>query len=772
MTDSAGMPDRGQTDAGTLSPEVLASAIGPSLATESVLSAAGAVGNDSTVGLVAAVLDAEAEREEAQRESAKPVLFADDLLPGVGAEETTLRDGLKAAGRATFVVLLLINALDSLQSSGLSVLAPDIQKTFGVSSGAIVFISAASGAFLILGAVPMGWLADRFRRGPIIGCAGLLFAVMTALSGAAVNIFTFFLARFGVGLAQSSNIPVNGSMLADTYPIGLRGRIGAATGFANGVVGALSPLVLGGIAAAVGGTAGWRWALVVLGLPVLVLAIFAFRLPEPPRGQYEMKDVLGGVVEDANPVPMSLDAAFARLFRIRTVKTTIIAFSAIGFGLFTGPVLGNLFLDQHYHLGTFKRGLVGTIGGLGVVAVLPFAGKYYDKLYRTNPPKALALIGLAILPSAVLTPIQYFMPSWIGWMILQIPQTILLLTAYSMVGPILQTIVPYRLRGMGTALGAIYIFFIGATGGALLAALLTNSFGPRTAVLVLLIPSTIIGGLLILRSASFVRNDLSLIVAELQEELDEAERQRQDPEHIPVIQVNHIDFSYGQVQVLFDVGFEVKRGEVLALLGTNGAGKSTVLRVIAGLGIPSRGVVRLNGRSITLAAPERRTRLGIQMLPGGRGVFGSMTVLENLELGAFIYRDDPIDFERRIERVLELFPVLSDRRSDLAGSLSGGQQQMLALARVLLHDPEVLIIDELSLGLAPTVVQDLIAVVERLRASGMTIIVVEQSLNVAAAISDRAIFMEKGQVRFDGPTRELMERDDLARAVFLGGKAD
>jgi ABC-type branched-subunit amino acid transport system ATPase component/predicted MFS family arabinose efflux permease len=765
-------PERRRPDVGELSTDALAGAVGSSLATESVLSAAGVVGNDSTVGLVQAVLDAEAEREQAQREGAKPVLFADELLPGVGAEETTLREGLKKAGRATFIVLIALTSLDGLQGAGLSVLAPDIQKTFGVSSGAIVFISAASGAFLILGAVPMGWLADRFRRGPIIGISGLLFAAMVALSGLAINIFTFFWARFGVGIAQSSTIPVNGSLLADTYPIGLRGRIGAATGFANGIVTAISPIAVGGIAAAVGGTAGWRWAMIVLGLPVVVVALLAFRLPEPPRGQHEMTDVLGGIVQDSNPVPMSLEASFARLMRIRTVRTTIMAFSAIGFGLFTGPVLGNLFLDEHYHLGSFKRGLVGTIGGLGVVAVLPFAGKYYDRLYRKDPPRALALIGIAVLPSAFLAPIQYFMPSWIGWMLLSIPQTILLMTAYSLVGPVLQTIVPYRLRGMGTALGAIYIFFIGATGGALLAALLTNSFGPRTAVLVLFIPSTIIGGLLILRSASFVRNDLSLIVAELQEELDESERQRQDPEHIPVIQVNHIDFSYGQVQVLFDVGFEVRRGEVLALLGTNGAGKSTVLRVIAGLGVPSRGVVRLNGRSVTLASPERRARLGIHMLPGGKGVFGSMTVLENLELGAFIYRDDPADFERRVARAFELFPVLAGRREDIAGSLSGGQQQMLALARVLLHDPEVLIIDELSLGLAPAVVQDLIAVVERLRASGMTIIVVEQSLNVAAAISDRAVFMEKGQVRFDGPTRQLMERDDLARAVFLGGKAD
>ena len=145
-----------------------------------------------------------------------------------------------------------------------------------------------------------------------------------------------------------------------------------------------------------------------------------------------------------------------------------------------------------------------------------------------------------------------------------------------------------------------------------------------------------------------------------------------------------------------------------------------------------------------------------------------MTVGQNLVMGAYIHRSDRADVDRRVSRVMDLFPDLAHRRGQRAGSLSGGQQQMLALARVLLHEPEVLLIDELSLGLAPAVIQDLLKVVERLQEQGQTIVVVEQSLNIALAIADRAIFLEKGQVRFEGPASELAERDDLARAVFLG----
>jgi ABC-type branched-subunit amino acid transport system ATPase component len=401
--------------------------------------------------------------------------------------------------------------------------------------------------------------------------------------------------------------------------------------------------------------------------------------------------------------------------------------------------------------------------------VLPLVGRYYDRLYRTDPAKALSLIGKVVLPVAFLVPIQYAMPNVVLWAVFSVPSVVLLLTAFSMVGPVLTSVAPYRLRGMVTAVGGLYVFFVGATGGAVLAALLDSIVGVRGTVLIIMIPSTLIGAFFIIRSAHFIRNDLSLVVVELQEEMEEHKRQQADPADIPVLQLSGVDFSYGHVQILFGLSFEVKRGEVLALLGTNGAGKSTALRVAAGLETPARGVVRLNGQDITYTTPEQRARLGIHLLPGGKGVFGQMTVAENLQMGGFIYRSDRADLRRRTDRVLELFPVLQDRRTQRADSLSGGEQQMLALAIAMLHDPQILMIDELSLGLAPIIVQDLLEVVDGLKAAGVTLIIVEQSLNVAAAIADRAVFLEKGRLRFEGAIRDLMERDDLARAVFLGG---
>ncbi|WP_436777627.1 ATP-binding protein [Yinghuangia sp. YIM S09857] len=722
----------------------------------------------SAAGLAAGLIDAEAERRARQSEAQREVLFADDLLPGVGDKQLSLRQGLAAGGSATFITLTALASMDELESAALGVLAPDIRDAFGMSDGTIVFISAASGAFLVLGALPMGWLADRCRRSRVVGWAGVAFAAMVFACGLAANAFLFFLARFGVGVAKSSTLPVHGSMNADTYPIGVRGRLATLSAGAARTAGALSPLAVGGIAALAGGDDGWRWPFLILGLPALLVAIWAFRLPEPPRGQYEMKSVLGEVVKDAKPMPISMEAAFARLMQIRSIRGAIIAFSALGFSLFSGGVLANLWAEDHFHMSTFERGLMGSIGGASMLVALPFAGPWYDRLYRRDPSRAMALLGFMILPGAVLMPIQWSMPNGWAFMLAGIPATILSSVTFAMVGPVLQSVVPYRLRGMGAALSAIYIFFIGATGGALLAGLISNAYDPRVATLVVGIPSTLVGGYLLVRSSHFIKNDLSLVVQELREELAERDRQLEDPENIPVLQVKNVDFSYGHVQVLFDVAFDVKRGETLALLGTNGAGKSTILKAVCGLGTPSRGVVRLNGRTITYVAPEQRGRYGIHLLPGGKGVFPDMTVRENLEMAAFRFRKDAAHRDERFAYVLGLFFDLKDRQSQRAGSLSGGQQQMLALAMVLMHDPEVLLIDELSLGLAPVVVQDLLAIIERLKADGLTIVIVEQSLNIALAVADRAVFLEKGQVRFAGPARELAERDDLARAVFLG----
>ena len=470
------------------------------------------------------------------------------------------------------MILALIVALDNLQSSGLSVLAPNIQSSFRVSSGVIVFVAGISSAFLVLGILPMGWMADRYRRAPIIACATFFFGIMVFLSGLATNIFLFFCVRFGAGVSQASTQSVHGSLLADTYPISMRGRIGAGMGVATGIATALSPILVGTIATVVGGPNGWRWAFYILAVPIVVVAVIAFRLREPPRGQHEKLDVLGEVVGNTQPVPPSLEAAFARILKIRTLKMCLIAFSAMGFGLFTAPVLGNLFLKQQYGLDAFRRGLIGTIGSLGVLVALPFVGRYYDKLYHRDPAQALALIGKMLLPVAVLVPIQYFMPDAVLWAVFSVMVTVLTLGAFSMVGPVLTSVAPYHLRGLTGAVGAIYLFFFGATGGAVLSAGLDQAFGPRAAVLIVMIPTTIIGGFLIIRGSRFIRNDLSLVVVELQEEQEEHDRQTADPESIPVLQLNNVDFSYGHVQVLFNVAFEVRRGEVLALLGTNGAG--------------------------------------------------------------------------------------------------------------------------------------------------------------------------------------------------------
>ncbi len=723
----------------------------------------------SPADLARLVVDSAAERQR-EAESTPEVVFPEDMLPGAGEEQTSLREGLRSWGPRAFIVLAIIVTLDNLQTQGLAVLSPNIQSSFHVSTGAITFVAGISGGFLVLGIVPMGWLADRYRRAPIIGWATFGLGLMVALSGFAMNILVFFVARFGAGISQSSTNSVHGSLLADTYPISMRGRIYAAMGMGLGLATAVSPVLVGLIATEVGGPNGWRWAFYILAIPILLVAAFAFRVREPIRGQHEKQDVLGEIIVDAVPAAPSLEAAFERIMRIRTIKTVLIAFSAIGFGLFTGPVLGNLYLKERFGLDALQRGIIGSIGTAGVLVALPLVGRYYDRLYRKDPARALSLIGWVVLPVALLVPIQYFMPNAVLWAIFSVPSAVLLLTGFSMVTPVLTSVAPYRLRGMVGAVGGIYVFFVGATGGAILAALLDSAFGIRTAVLVIMIPSTLFGAFMIIRSAHFIRNDLSLVVVELQDELEEHRRQEAEPDQIPVLQLSNVDFSYGHVQILFGVDFDVKRGEVLALLGTNGAGKSTALNVAAGLEVAARGAVRLNGRDITYTTPEQRARLGIHLLPGGKGVFGPMTVAENLEMGGFVYRSDRDELRRRTDRVYELFPALTDRRGERADSLSGGQQQMLALAIAMLHDPAVLMIDELSLGLAPIIVQELIEVIDGLKAAGVTLIIVEQSLNVAAAIADRAVFLEKGRVRFTGQIRDLMERDDLARAVFLGGQ--
>ncbi|MEX2100475.1 MAG: ATP-binding cassette domain-containing protein, partial [Acidimicrobiia bacterium] len=229
-----------------------------------------------------------------------------------------------------------------------------------------------------------------------------------------------------------------------------------------------------------------------------------------------------------------------------------------------------------------------------------------------------------------------------------------------------------------------------------------------------------------------------------------------------------VDVIYDGAQVLFGVDFDVNAGETVALLGTNGAGKSTLLKAVCGLHMVDNGAVFFEGDDVTATPPHELAQRGMVYVPGGRAVFPGLTVEENLRTATWS-SDDLVD--ERIAVVLDFFPRLRERLAQPAGTLSGGEQQMVALSQAFLMRPKLLLIDELSLGLAPAVVEQLLEILRAIRDQGTTLVLVEQSLNVAATIAERGVFMDKGRIEFDGPIDDLVRRPDLVRSIFMGGAA-
>jgi ABC-type branched-subunit amino acid transport system ATPase component len=250
--------------------------------------------------------------------------------------------------------------------------------------------------------------------------------------------------------------------------------------------------------------------------------------------------------------------------------------------------------------------------------------------------------------------------------------------------------------------------------------------------------------------------------------VDQAVDQAVDEGDAPRLRVRGLDAGYGKVQVLFGLDLDVAPGEVVAVLGTNGAGKTTLLRAVSGLITPTAGTIELDGDDLARVSAEDRARRGVVQVRGA-DVFAGLTVDENLRASLVAHRDARRDAAARIAHVYDVFPALAAHRKQDAASLSGGEQQMVALGCALLFEPTLLLVDELSLGLAPLVVQRLLEVLDALRAEGQAMVVVEQSLAVAARLTDRVVFVEKGAIRFDGSPAELTADEELARAVFLGG---
>ena len=233
-----------------------------------------------------------------------------------------------------------------------------------------------------------------------------------------------------------------------------------------------------------------------------------------------------------------------------------------------------------------------------------------------------------------------------------------------------------------------------------------------------------------------------------------------------MLKVKNLKVNFGGIEAVKGISFSVNEGDIVTLIGSNGAGKSTTLRTISGIVKPSDGSIEFEGVEITKVNSSDIVKMGITLCPEGRRVFPDMTVLENIKIGAYLRSDD---LTNDIERCYRLFPILKERYKQLAGTLSGGEQQMLAVARSLMSRPKIMMLDEPSLGLAPLVVQDIFKILQEINSEGVTILLIEQNANMALRIADKAYVLETGKITMEGSGKELLENESIKEA-YLGKK--
>ncbi|EMS71052.1 ABC transporter ATP-binding protein [Ruminiclostridium cellobioparum] len=234
-----------------------------------------------------------------------------------------------------------------------------------------------------------------------------------------------------------------------------------------------------------------------------------------------------------------------------------------------------------------------------------------------------------------------------------------------------------------------------------------------------------------------------------------------------MLEIKNLDVHFGVIHALKDISLTVNQGEIVTLIGANGAGKTTTLRTISGLKKPTKGSIIFEGRDISSISPQDRVKMGICQVPEGRRVFSTMTVLENLELGAYL-RKDKAQIGKDLKMVYQRFPILEKRKKQAAGTLSGGEQQMLAMGRALMSSPRMLFLDEPSMGLAPLFVKEIFDIIKSINQAGTTILLVEQNASMALQIAHRAYVMETGSIVLSGTGAQLMQSDEIRKA-YLGG---
>ena len=680
-------------------------------------------------------------------------------MTGLRTRISNITDG---AALAPLAVLFGLNAADELDRSGFAVLIPEIRDHFGLDNEGILTVVAVVSA-IALGLQPfIGYYADRMPRVrlAVLGAsAWMLFSVGTGL---APVVGLLIVARVGSSLGRLVNDPTHNSLLADYYPPETRVKVYGAHRIANYFGQAVGPLTAGFLAYYF----GWRAPFLFFAVPTAIIIVLALRhLREPIRGAHERR--AHGASEEAiatEEAPPSFAESWRICNQVRTLRRIWLSLPFLAASLIGLASLTNIFYEDVFGLNTAERGVVGAVNepfqAVGILVGVPIAAR----LFRRDEGLVLKMLAVAGVVTAVFIAAFALAPS----LPFAIAMHILFTSALGILVPgiysTLSLVIPPRARALGFAIGSLYVlpgvFVIVIIGG------IADDAGIRSGLLTL-VPVFLIGSFLISSAGSFVRSDMAKVRASTAAQAEVLAARRRG--ETKMLLVKELDVGYDGVQVLFGVDFEIDEGEIVALLGTNGAGKSTLLKAISGLVPAQSGAVIFDGQDMTYAPPQEVAARGVVQVPGGKGVFPGLTVAENLRVAGWLFQRDAEYLKRATEEVLGFFPVLRDRWDQPAGNLSGGEQQMLTLAQAFIAKPRLLMIDELSLGLAPVIVEQLLSIVRAIRERGTTIILVEQSVNVALTVAETAYFMEKGEIRFHGSTAELLQRPDVLRSVFLEG---
>ena len=649
-------------------------------------------------------------------------------------------------GMAPVLILMTVATLERFGNLAVTVLLPNWRDSFHISNNTAITAATLTTVLPALLSPAAGYISDRVDRIRFAQAATLLVGVVAVAIGLAPWFWLFVILLLLSGLGLLVNFPTHNSLITDYYPPEALGTTFTFYLFATTAIGVIAGPLGGGFAQ----LWGWRSAFFILGVPALAGIWLLGKLTDPGRGAS-----IGLTL--ANEERASFSEGFRRNKAVRSLRRTWWAAAFFGGGVIAFVNLASVFFKDVYHYGPFARGVVFVLYGVGGLIGTVLGGWLVNRALRDRRPELLPIInGLMVVEFGVGIVLMGLMP-WAAGSVLMIVVLALGASGFNPAyNAMIGLVTAPRLRGQAFSYSLIWV-----TLGAIVVAPIIGGISnhhERAACYVL--GALVIGaGLVEVTARQFVARDVV-----------EAQKAQTASDVDAMLAVRGLEVSYaGNLQILFGVDLDVHEGEIVALLGTNGAGKSTFLRAVSGLIDPIGGAVFFNGRDITHADAMTKAQLGMALVPGDRGVFPGLSVAENLRIAGWMYRGDKVKLQEAINRVTDYFPVLRERWDVPAGGLSGGEQQMVVLAQALMGRPKLLMIDELSLGLAPVVVGRLLETVRRLADDGMTIILVEQSVNVALTVAKRAVFMEKGEIRFAGPTRELLERPDVLRAVFLQG---